>query len=157
MEPIKFDLINPTSPIWRVHEGENPRGSRFFRFSMLSSLSVAAAMPPYVKTRITDEEIEPINFNTDADLIGISFMTYNAPRAYEIADKFRREKGKKVIFGGFHPTFMPEEAIQHADAICVVDDGRIVEQGRHEDLLASGGRYKDLYERQFAAVRSAEH
>ena len=45
--------------------------------------------------------------------------------------------------------------IRHADIICVVDDGRIVEQGRHEDLLAAGGLYKDLYERQFAAGRSA--
>jgi radical SAM superfamily enzyme YgiQ (UPF0313 family) len=45
-------------------------------------------------------------------------MTYNAPRAYEIADRFRA-MGKTVIFGGFHPTFMKEEAIAHADAICI--------------------------------------
>ena len=45
-------------------------------------------------------------------------MTYNAPRAYEIGDRFR-SKGKTVIFGGYHPSFMPDEAIQHADAICI--------------------------------------
>ena len=119
MEHIKFILINPTAAIWRVQGGERPRQSRLFRFSMLPSLYVAASMPPYVETRIIDEEVEPIDFETDADLIGITFMTYNAPRAYEIADKFRREKGKPVIFGGYHPTFMPKEAIQHADAVCI--------------------------------------
>ncbi len=85
---------------------------------MLPSLYVAASMPAYVNTRIIDEDIEPVNFDTDADLIGVSFMTYNAPRAYEIADQFRAQ-GKSVIFGGYHPTFMPDEAIQHADSICL--------------------------------------
>jgi len=113
-------MINPTASEWRLEQGEKPRKrTRMFRFSMLSSLSVAAAMPLSVTTRINDEEVEPIDFDTDADVIGISFMTFNAPRAYEIADRFRKEKNKTVIFGGYHPTFMPDEAIKHADAICI--------------------------------------
>jgi ATP-binding cassette subfamily B protein len=39
--------------------------------------------------------------------------------------------------------------IQEADLILVVEDGRIVERGRHEDLLAAGGLYSDLYRTQF--------
>ncbi len=39
--------------------------------------------------------------------------------------------------------------VRHADLICVVQDGRIVERGRHEELMASGGVYRSLYERQF--------
>ena len=39
--------------------------------------------------------------------------------------------------------------IRNADLICVVQDGRIVEQGRHEELLAVGGLYRELYEKQF--------
>jgi len=85
---------------------------------MLPSLYVAASMPADVDTTIVDEDVEPVNFETDADIIGISFMTYNAPRAYGIADRFRAN-GKTVIFGGYHPTFMLEEAIQHADSICI--------------------------------------
>ncbi|MGW0663874.1 ABC transporter ATP-binding protein [Streptodolium elevatio] len=39
--------------------------------------------------------------------------------------------------------------VRDADQILVVDDGRIVERGRHEELLALGGMYADLYHRQF--------
>ncbi len=40
--------------------------------------------------------------------------------------------------------------IRKADLILVVRDGKIVEQGRHEELLRAGGYYHDLYRRQFA-------
>ena len=39
--------------------------------------------------------------------------------------------------------------IRAADAICVVDGGRIVERGTHGELLAAGGRYAELYRTQF--------
>ena len=39
--------------------------------------------------------------------------------------------------------------IRGADVICVIDDGRIVEQGSHEELLVQDGLYRELYERQF--------
>ncbi len=38
--------------------------------------------------------------------------------------------------------------VRHADLICVLDEGRIIERGTHAELLARGGEYKDLYERQ---------
>jgi len=46
--------------------------------------------------------------------------------------------------------------IRRADLICVIDEGRIVERGTHEELLALGGLYRDLYERQFLSATSPE-
>ena len=42
--------------------------------------------------------------------------------------------------------------IRQADQILVIDDGRVVQRGTHEDLLATGGLYSDLYHRQFSDV-----
>jgi ATP-binding cassette subfamily B protein len=39
--------------------------------------------------------------------------------------------------------------VRDADLICVVEGGRIVERGTHEQLLRAGGLYRTLYERQF--------
>ena len=39
--------------------------------------------------------------------------------------------------------------VRDADQILVIDGGRVVERGRHEDLLAAGGAYADLYRTQF--------
>src|SRR5690606_13456942 len=41
-----------------------------------------------------------------------------------------------------------------ADLILVIDRGRIVEQGRHDDLIAQGGLYAGLYETQFSRERN---
>jgi len=45
--------------------------------------------------------------------------------------------------------------IRHADRIFVIDNGRIVEQGTHEKLLARRGLYRDLYRRQFIDIDAA--
>ena len=40
--------------------------------------------------------------------------------------------------------------IKESDVILVMRDGNIIEQGTHDELLARGGFYKNLYESQFA-------
>ncbi|HYQ99734.1 MAG TPA: radical SAM protein [Casimicrobiaceae bacterium] len=139
---LRFLLINPTAPRWRVPPGGvASAATRFFRFSMLSSLYVAAALPPDVTPTIADEEIEAIDFDADADLVGISFMTFNAPRAYEIADRFRAA-GKTVVVGGYHPSLLPDEAQQHADCVCVGEA-----EGTVPQMIADfrRGELKDRY------------
>jgi ATP-binding cassette subfamily B protein len=46
--------------------------------------------------------------------------------------------------------------IRAADQILVVEAGRIVERGRHDDLIVAGGLYRDLYETQFAPGRGGD-
>jgi ABC-type multidrug transport system fused ATPase/permease subunit len=43
--------------------------------------------------------------------------------------------------------------IRNADRILVIDHGRIVEQGRHSELMANGGLYATLYRHQMEIVR----
>ena len=50
------------------------------------------------------------------DLVGISSISSTAPRAYALAD-FYREQGIPVVLGGAHPSFLPEEGLQHADYV----------------------------------------
>ncbi len=48
----------------------------------------------------------------EADLVGISAITSTAKRSYVLGNELRKQ-GKTVIFGGPHPTFFPEEALEH--------------------------------------------
>lgn len=79
---------------------------------------LAALTPPEFNVKIINEECEKIDFDNPVDLVGISFLTPTAPRAYEIADAFRK-KDITVVFGGVHASAMPEEAAEHADSVVI--------------------------------------
>lgn len=82
-------------------------------------LAVAAAIPrDRYEAVLTDENIEPIDFDLKADLVGISAMTCFVNHGYEIADAFR-QRGVPVVMGGVHPSFMPQEALLHCDAVVI--------------------------------------
>ena len=74
--------------------------------------------PPEHEVKVIEEEAESLNLDEECDLVGISCMTANAPRSYEVAREFRK-RGKTVIFGGVHPTILPDEALQHADSVVI--------------------------------------
>ena len=65
-----------------------------------------------------DEEAEDIDLEHDCDLVGISFMTSNASRAYWLAREFKK-RGRTVILGGVHPTLLPDEALPYADSVVI--------------------------------------
>ena len=69
-------------------------------------------------TRVFIEDVAKPDWKAlyEADVIGISTITSTAPRAFKLADDFRA-KGKTVIMGGPHVTFLPEEALAHADYV----------------------------------------
>jgi radical SAM superfamily enzyme YgiQ (UPF0313 family) len=81
---------------------------------------------------LIDENIEDIDFNRNYDLVAITAMTQQAPRAYEIAARFR-EKGAKVVMGGIHPTALPDDVRPHVDSI-VVGEAENLWPGLLDDL-----------------------
>ena len=106
-------------------------------------LAVAASIPrDQYEVVLTDENIEPIDFDLKADLVGISAMTSYVNRGYEIADRFRA-KGVPVVMGGVHPSFMPQEALKHCDAV-VIGEVELVIDKLLDDLEqgAMRGTYK---------------
>ena len=84
----------------------------------LCLMSLAAYTPDGIDVRIIDENVERLDFEQGADLVGITTMTATAPRAYEIADRYRA-LGSKVVLGGIHASMLPEEALEHADSVVV--------------------------------------
>jgi len=88
------------------------------KIPQLSLHILASLTPNEVEITIVDEDIREIDFSLEFDLVGISCMTATANRGYQLSDLFR-QRGSKVILGGIHPTILPEEAIQHADAVVI--------------------------------------
>jgi radical SAM superfamily enzyme YgiQ (UPF0313 family) len=81
---------------------------------------LAGLTPPDVEISLHDDRCETIDYDQPTDLVAITVETFTARRAYEISAEFRR-RGRRVVMGGFHPTLLPDEAGQHADAIVVGD------------------------------------
>jgi radical SAM superfamily enzyme YgiQ (UPF0313 family) len=102
-------------------------------------LAVAASIPrDQYEVVLTDENIESIDFDLKADLVGISAMTSYVNRGYEIADQFRA-KGIPVAMGGVHPSFMPQEALKHCDAV-VIGEAEFVMDKLLDDLKCGSMR-----------------
>jgi len=107
----------------------------------LNLATVAALTPPEIEVSITDENLLPIDFDRAVDLVGITAVTPTAFRAYDIADAFR-DRGRKVVLGGIHPTMLPEEASQHADSV-VIGEAEGIWHSLIEDFKA--GELKSVY------------
>ena len=114
---------------------------KYFQLPSLSLQQVAALTPPNWEVTLVDESQDAIPDGRSFDLVGITAMTHQATRAYEIAAQFRSQ-GVPVIMGGMHPTVLPEEALVHADAI-VVGEAESVMARLLDDFLA--GRMERIY------------
>ena len=68
--------------------------------------------------RVYVEDIHAIDMKEvlSADLVAISAITSTAPQSYRLADKVR-EAGGIAVLGGTHVSFLPEEALAHADFV----------------------------------------
>lgn len=109
----------------------------------LSGALLAALTPPIVDIELLHEMNRPIDYETDADYIALSFMDFCAPHAYEVALKFKN-RGKIVIAGGRYPTTFPDKVAPHVDIVVVGEAEKIWPQV-----------IKDLVNRNFQQIYSA--
>ncbi len=96
----------------------------------LGLTTLAANTPENYEIEFFDGRLETIPEDLDVDIAVISAMTPQAKNAYDLADGFL-EKNIRVVLGGAHPSLLPDEAIEHADAVVVGEA-----EGIWEGLLA---------------------
>jgi radical SAM superfamily enzyme YgiQ (UPF0313 family) len=90
-----------------------------FRWLLGMSLPYIAGLTPSEHcVKIVDDCLDKIPYDLHWDVVGITFMSHQAPRAYEIAREFRERK-VPVIMGGFHVSLGAKEVLDHADAVVV--------------------------------------
>ena len=95
------------------------RQIKYSLFPPLSLLTVAGLVPrDKYKMLVRDEHVEDVIVEEDVDLVVMTVYVSSAKRAYELSDHYRA-RGAKVFLGGIHPTTLPEEAGEHADAVCL--------------------------------------
>jgi radical SAM superfamily enzyme YgiQ (UPF0313 family) len=133
----KLLLITASSP-----EIQLVRGSRVLNFQQITMPYLAARVPPDWQVIHVDEEAEKLDWNIEADLVGITFHTPSANHAYNLAAHFR-SRGACVAMGGPHVTLLPEEAGRHADVIFIGEA-----EGLWEEFLKGfvAGAYRRVYQ-----------
>jgi radical SAM superfamily enzyme YgiQ (UPF0313 family) len=97
---------------------ENNKFIKAYNTSSLSIITIAALTPPDIEISYIDEDFEEIDFDGQYDIVGISAMTQQVIRCYEIAKEFRK-RGIYVVMGGIHVSFLPNEALEWVDTVII--------------------------------------
>jgi radical SAM superfamily enzyme YgiQ (UPF0313 family) len=88
----------------------------------ITGIHLAALTPKPHTVRVFHQQMGPIPVERaradGVDLVAISFFSGFAEEAYRLADAYRRQ-GVRVVMGGPHATFWPEEALRHCDAVVI--------------------------------------
>jgi radical SAM superfamily enzyme YgiQ (UPF0313 family) len=112
---MEVKLISPPMTVGQT------RGLRQVRYSLFPPLGLAT-LAGYLRdddeVTLTDENVERLHLDDAPDVVAIQVNVTSARRAYAIGDHYRG-RGAHVVMGGLHATAMPEEALQHADTVCV--------------------------------------
>jgi len=113
----------------------------------LSGLLLAGLTPPEVEVEVLHEMVRPIDYDTDAGIIALSFMDYCAPHAVVVAARFRA-RGKIVIAGGRYASTFSALVAPHVDAVVAGEAERVWPQVVRDALR---GRLQRVYRAPFAA------
>jgi len=95
------------------------RGQVIASLPSLGLLTVAALTPPEHDVAYLEvAELKSSTVLPEFDLVGISSLSAQIDEAYAIADAYRA-RGTKVVMGGLHVSSLPDEALQHCDAVVI--------------------------------------
>jgi radical SAM superfamily enzyme YgiQ (UPF0313 family) len=116
---VKIYLIAPRNPesFW-TFDRILPSLNKRCIFPNLALPTIAGLTPPPHEVVLCDENVEPIDFETDADVVGITGFVVHRQRMFEIAAAFRR-RGTLVVAGGPFATLCPEELRGKVDVLFV--------------------------------------
>ena len=116
---MKLYLIAPRNPesFWTFDRILPSLGKRCV-FPNLALPTVAGLTPAPHEVVLCDENVESVDFDTDADVIGITGFVIHKKRMFELMEAFRR-RGKMVVVGGPYATLCPEELEGKADVLFV--------------------------------------
>ncbi|MFO0723641.1 MAG: radical SAM protein [Myxococcota bacterium] len=116
----KVALISPAPEYMKPLAEHRGPFARLRRLPRLSLSALAAVTPPDWDLRLYDERVEAFDPDRiDAEIVGITTMTYMAPRAFEMA-RALKARGKKVVLGGYFPTLSPDLALAEPAVDAVV-------------------------------------
>jgi len=127
MRPSVY-LINPTADFATYFSAEVYSGWGSRPATLMADLAIptlAGMMPSDFDSRLCDENIAPIDFDTPADFVGITGKITQWGRMKAIAQKFR-QRGKIVLIGGPYASLCPEIVRPYCD---------ILVQGETEDIF----------------------
>ncbi len=115
---MRLYLINPSNPLVSIVNVRDSRWNRHRVWKPLSLMVLAGLTPPGWDITLVDENLDLPDYSAmpRPDLVGITAFTSQAPRAYEVAALFRRQR-VPVVMGGIHATVCLEEAAELVDAV----------------------------------------
>lgn len=93
----------------------------------LATVTVAALAPPDWTVKVCEEGVEAIDFDSDADYIGLTGKVIQGQRMVEVAEAFRA-RGKTVLIGGPHASLSPGAVRGHCDILVIGELEAIAEQ-----------------------------
>ena len=116
---MKIYLVAPRNPesFW-TFDRILPSLRKRCVFPNLSLPTVAGITPAGHEVVLCDENVEPIDFDTDADIVGLTGYVIHSARILELAAEFRR-RGKFVVAGGPYASLCPEDLRGRVDVVFV--------------------------------------
>jgi radical SAM superfamily enzyme YgiQ (UPF0313 family) len=116
---MKIYLIAPRNPesFWTFDRILSSLGKKCL-FPNLSLPTVAGITPREHDVVLCDENVEPVDFDTDADIVGLTGYVVHEKRLFELAEEFRR-RGKFVVAGGPLASLCPEKLRDKVDVLFV--------------------------------------